>query len=236
MKIGIMQPYFFPYLGYWQLIHAVDTFVILDDVNFIKKGWIHRNNILINGEPGQININISKVSQNKSIRDHELSDDISWKAKMLNTIAHQYKKAPHFHETYALVEKIVNTADTNLSKFLGNSIAMICRHLNIKTKLIMSSSIHPKGELRGEDRIIDICLRENATDYINPIGGVEIYNTTHFEQNGIKLGFIKMQSIKYPQFGENLIPYLSIIDVLMFNSKREITELLIQYNLISPKD
>lgn len=234
MKLGIMQPYFFPYLGYWQLIHAVDTFIILDDVNFIKKGWIHRNNILVNGKASPFNLNISKVSQNKTIRDHELAGDNKWKHKLLNTLKHQYKKAPHFQETYALVTQIIENDESNLSKFLGNSIIKICDYLNIDTKIIRSSSIYPKQELRGQDRIIDICKKEHATDYINPIGGLELYNPAYFEQNKLKLNFIKMQPITYPQLIESFVPHLSIIDVLMFNDIEQSQVLLDKSKMIQP--
>jgi hypothetical protein len=222
MKIGIMQPYFFPYIGYWQLINTVDKFVILDDVNFIKRGWIHRNNIIAQGRPEQINVCIEKSSRNKLIRELSLSEEHNWKIKLIRKIKHTYSKAPYYHDVEKLVSDIILTDARNLSSFLFNSICNIAELLDIRAELVPSSSIYPKGELKGQERIIDICVREGADVYINPIGGKLLYNKDRFRESNLELNFIQMND-------DN--PSSSILDVLMKNTLQDISLMMERYKL-----
>lgn len=232
MKLAIMQPYFMPYLGYWQLINAVDRFIILDDVNFIKKGWIHRNNILTNRQPKQINVTINKASQNKNINDLYLVNEDNWKYKIVNQIKNSYSKSPFLKERLDLIEEIIFSKEENLSLFLYYGLKKINDLFENKTEIISTSSYYKKNGLKGQDRIIDICKKEQINTYINPIGGQELYSRETFKDNGIELKFIKMEEIYYSQFNNEFIPNLSIIDVLMFNSLEEINTLLNKYKLV----
>ena len=238
MKIAIMQPYVFPYLGYFQMINAVDKFVLLDDVNFIKKGWINRNQLLLNKQPYKITLPIIKASQNKLISELEINPEEVWRTKLLTTLQMAYKKAPYFSEVYPLLERILNYKEMNLSKFLHHNLSCFCNYLGIQTEMVPTSSIYPKNDLRGEDRIIDICNQEGATTYINAIGGQELYGFDKFKAKNIELNFIEMDGdLNYTQFPKmDFVPYLSIIDVTMFNSVEDTLDLLTKYTLNNSKD
>ena len=219
-KIAIMQPYFFPYLGYWQLIKSVDKFIILDDVNFTKKSWVHRNNIISHENPEQINLCIRKASQNKFIKDLFLSEEHNWKNKLIKTIKLAYCKSLRYEEVIPTLEEVILNKETNLSEYLFYSIEKICKLLNINTVIMPSSSKYPKRDLTGQERIIDICLREKANAYINPMGGVSLYSKQNFKNSGILLNFIETK--KGP----------SIIDHLMNYEDDRIQKNLNQYGLI----
>lgn len=228
MKIAIMQPYFFPYLGYWQLIESVDKFVIFDDVNFIKKGWINRNRILLQGKDHLITLPIAKASQNKLINQLEIVES----KNILSTIDLAYKKAPYYNSVMPLIENIMNYSKANLVDFLANQFNLISAYLGIKTEFVMSSSLNKDNDLKGQDKILDICKILGCTQYVNAIGGMELYKKDAFLENGIDLKFIKMDSIEYPQFKNDFISNLSIIDVMMFNSPEQIMKMLGCYELV----
>lgn len=229
MKVGIMQPYFMPYIGYWQLIKAVDKYVIYDDVNYIKGGWINRNNILVNGNKKLFSISLNEASQNKLINKISISDDF---VKFRKTIAMAYSKAPYYDEIINLIDKIIDFPKENLASFIGNSISLICNHLSIKTVLLMSSSIEKDNTLKAQNKILEICSILNANQYINAIGGQDLYDKGTFQDKGIQLNFLRPEEIKYKQFRNPFVPNLSMIDVLMFNSADEINVMLDRYTLI----
>ncbi len=233
VKVSIEQPYFFPYLGYFQIINYMDKYVIYDDVNYIKRGWVNRNFILTNGSAQRINLPIKDASQNKLFSESEIVNDQHWKPKFLKTIQMSYSKAPFFKDVYPVIERIINFEDTNLVSFLHNSFVELCGYMNIRTELILSSSIDKDGALTGEARIIDICKGLNADAYYNTIGGIDLYHHDCFSENGLRLHFMKMnEDLTYKQFNDTFIPNLSIIDVLMFNSKEEMENLLTQFTII----
>ena len=232
MKIGIMQPYLFPYIGYFQLINAVDKFVLLDDVNYINRGWINRNRILVNGEAQLLTIPLQDASQNKLIKDIDIHFDIHWKEKLLKTIAFSYKKAPYFNEVFPMIEAIIGYEEHNLSLYIHNSLIQICEYVGIITMIEPSSSKYLNGHLKADDKIIDICVQEKALHYINPIGGTELYDELKFLNFEIKLNFIKSEMIYYKQFKNDFVPWLSILDVLMFNSKLQTNEMLTKFLLL----
>jgi hypothetical protein len=232
MRVAIMQPYFLPYIGYFQLINAVDNFVIYDDVNFIKRGWINRNTIMVNKQSFLFSIPLISASQNNKIYEITISEDVNWKSNLLKTIELSYKKAPYFSDIYPLLNKIIGHKETNLSRFILFSLKEICNYLSIGTLFMISSEIDKNNSLNGQDKIIEICKKVNAESYINPIGGIELYNVKDFTVNNISLNFIKSNVIVYPHLHEVFVPNLSILDVLMFNSKNELKNLLNQYQLI----
>jgi hypothetical protein len=231
MKLAIMQPYFFPYIGYFQLIAAVDKFVIYDDVNFINRGWINRNNILINGKAGLISVPLNGASQNKRIKDIAPVLDQKWRITLLKTIEQNYIKAPFFDVVYPMLVKVIYADASTISEFNYTRIKSVCEYLGITTSLIPSSEIYANRELKGQYRIMDICKKENAQHYINPIGGMELYNREVFRKEGISLNFIKSELPPYKQFTDNFTPALSIIDVLMFCGSDEIKVQLNRFRL-----
>ena len=224
-----MQPYLFPYLGYYQLINAVDTFVIYDDVNFIKQGWINRNRILLNGTDYMINVIVKGASSFKKINELEVSGD---KNKFIATIKHAYRKAPYFTEVYPMLANVLAYNETNLAGYLTYTILTTTEFLGINVPIVISSEIVKDSALKGEERVIDICKQLNATHYINAIGGQELYSKEKFAENGLKLDFIKSKPVVYSQFKNQFVPWLSIIDVMMFNSLEAINKMLDQYELV----
>jgi len=218
-----------PYIGYWQLIKCVDKYVIYDDVNYINRGWINRNNILVNGKKQLFSISLNGASQNKLINAISISDDF---VKFRKTIAMAYSKAPYYYDISSLINKIIGFPKDNLANFIGNSIELVCDYLDIKTRLIMSSSIEKNNSLKAQDKILDICSILKADTYINAIGGQELYKKEDFAKEGIRLDFIKSKYIEYPQFKNEFVPWLSIIDVMMFNSVGEISFMLDKYDLV----
>ena len=229
MTLGIMQPYFMPYIGYWQLMAAVDTYVIYDDVNYIKKGWINRNNILVNNDKQMFTISLNGASQNKLINEITIADDFT---KLRKTIHMAYHKAPYYNEVVALLDKIFSYQSCNLADFIANSIELVCQYLDIQTKIIMSSDIEKDNSLKGQDKILEICKLLNADTYYNAIGGQELYDKSVFEKENIKLCFLKSDIPEYSQYKNAFVPGLSIIDVLMFNSPIEVKQMLTNYKLI----
>jgi hypothetical protein len=232
MKIAIMQPYFMPYIGYFQLINAVDKFVIYDDVNYINRGWVNRNKVLINGKSSMITVPLKEASQNKLINEIEVYSNEKWKQKMLKTIELAYKKAPHLNLVYPLLNKIINNNAATISEFNFTGIKAICDYLGITTSLVSSSEMYANNKLKGQYRILDICIREKANHYINPTGGMELYSNEVFSKEGISLSFIISELRPYKQFKNEFIPALSLIDVMMFNSTEEVNKMLNQYQLI----
>lgn len=231
MKIGIMQPYFFPYIGYWQLMAAVDKYVIYDDVNYIKGGWINRNRILINGQPSYFNLPLIGASPNKLINEVEVNIDERLVQKNLRAIHGAYAKAPYYQEIYPLIEEILTYNETNLAKFLAHQFMVIADYLDIKTKFIMSSSLAKNNELRAQNKVIHICKLLGGAEYYNAIGGQELYDYESFKESGLKLSFVQTEKIAYQQYKNEFCSNLSIIDVLMFNSREEVKEMLKKYIL-----
>lgn len=224
-----MQPYLFPYLGYWQLIHAVESYGIYDDVNYFKQGYINRNTIILNGQAQRFTLELIGASQNKLINQIEVGNNSEM---LLTQFRHAYAKAPHFNEVFPLLEKILRFPEKNLAKFIGNSIQKIADYLQLDTRIFYTSDYVKNDSLRGEEKVIHMCELFGATHYINAIGGQELYSKESFLDHGITLNFISMNHIEYPQFDLDFIPNLSIVDVMMFNSISEIHTLLDAYTLV----
>ena len=232
MKVGIMQPYFMPYIGYFQLINAVDTFVIYDNIQYTKKGWINRNRILENGKDTFITLPLSKGSDFLNVKERRLAVDFKQtKGKLLNKIKASYNKAPQFNTIYALVNDCLNYENDNLFEFILYSLKNVNSYLSIQTNLVISSTLPINHELKNRDKVIAICKALRTTEYINPSGGKELYNVEDFKENSIDLKFIQSQPIQYKQFTNEFVPWLSIIDILMFNDLDEIKKMLNQFNL-----
>ncbi|HAH32834.1 MAG TPA: hypothetical protein DCL44_11030 [Elusimicrobia bacterium] len=227
MKVAIMQPYFFPYIGYFQLMNAVDKFIIYDNIEFTKKGWINRNRIMINGKDFYITLPLKKDSDFLDVKDRYLADIWSVdKEKMLNRITGAYRKAPHFSTVYPMIEKCIIFEDNNLFKFIFNSLTAIKEYLGIQTSFVVSSTVPIDHALRAQEKVIAICKAMKADAYLNPIGGLQLYNLKDFKTEGIDLHFIKSTECPYKQYSNDFVPWLSIIDVMMFNTKEKIREYL----------
>ncbi|WP_026494405.1 WbqC family protein [Butyrivibrio sp. WCD3002] len=238
MKLGVMQPYFLPYIGYWQLINAVDEYVLVDNLNYIKNGFVNRNFIIMNGEPFRFGISVKKASQNKFINEHIHGMTESEVNKLLETLRTAYAKAPYFEETYNHVRGILEFGLTpegrNLADFLIYSIRVTADKLGIKTPILRSSTeVKLDGEYRKEKLVVAYCKKRNADEYYNAIGGTKLYFQNYFRENDISLKFVKTnEELRYKQFTDDFVPSLSILDVMMFNSPEQIKDLLGQFTLI----
>ncbi len=228
-----MQPYFFPYIGYWQLIEAVDTFVVYDHIKFTRKGWFNRNNILLNGKKTLFTIPLKKDSDYLDVVDRMLSEDSAKQInKIIAQIEHGYKKAPYFNDVFPWVKDIFSSSEKNLFYYIYNSIQSITKYLEIDTKIIISSTLDIDDQLKSEEEVIAINKILHADRYINAIGGQKLYDKDRFFAEGITLNFLDTEIVEYKQFNIEFVPYLSIIDIMMFNSKDEIKEMLSKYTLI----
>ena len=228
MKLALMQPYLFPYLGYFQLIRAVDAFVVYDDVNYIKGGWINRNYILANGDRQLITLPLQGASPNKLINQVE----VGGQHKILQSIRHAYGKAPQYSTVFPLIEDILMQSEKNLARFLDYQLWRICDYLGLHPKWHISSGLQKDNELRGQDKVLAICEKLGATHYINVPGGRSLYDQQSFAARGMQLSFIQPKAVSYRQFGKEFVPNLSIIDVMMFNDREQCAGLLEEYDLV----
>lgn len=226
---AIMQPYFFPYIGYYQLVYEVEKFVFLDDVNFIKKGYINRNAILLQGQRYEFSVPVSKVSQNRHINDHNYTGEFE---QFLSLIERGYKKAPFFSDVFPIIQSVALAPNQNVAKKNADSITSIFSYLNIYKDFSFASDNNLDGEYKGQERILALCQKLGINRYRNAIGGRELYDLESFNKNGIELKFIETQLKAYKQGAADFVPYLSMIDILMHCNKEEVIDLLNKYSLV----
>ncbi|MGB4205606.1 MAG: WbqC family protein [Bacteroidales bacterium] len=234
MKLAIMQPYFMPYIGYFQLINTVDKFVVYDNIKFTKKGWINRNRILNGSKDEMFSIPIKKDSDYLDIFERSLASDyLEQNKKTLRKIENYYRKAPQFQNVFPLIESVfLYQEHNNLFEFIVNSIQQINNYLEIGTEIIVSSTVNIDHYLKSQAKVIAICQELKASQYINAIGGQDLYKKEDFAIVDIELKFLKTFPIEYKQFNNNFVPWLSIIDILMFNSVDEVNNMLDKFELI----
>lgn len=235
MKIAIMQPYFFPYIGQFQLINAVDRFILADDVQYIRHGWINRNRVLkpVDGEY-YIIMPLEKHSTYTQIRNIKVVGGFEWKQRILRQVEHYRKKSPFYKPVYELLSYCFHSDDdTSIARLNGGYLKAVCDYLGIHFKVEISSEIGVSVEdvIDKEDRVFKMCRKLNATEYINPPGGMELYNKESFAKQGLRLSFLKPDPIEYDQFRKGFEPGLSIIDVMMFNSPADIRLMLSKFQL-----
>lgn len=216
MRVAIMQPYFFPYIGYFQLMAAVDLFIVYDNIKYTKKGWINRNRMLQGGQDVMFSLPLRSDSDALDVRERTLASDFN-RSKLLNQLRGAYSHAPHFAEVFPMVERAVRFEDQNLFGYLHHALTVTSSALGLQTPLRVSSTIDIDHTLRSQDKVIALAKAVGASTYVNPIGGLELYDRQSFEDHGLKLQFTRSKPLEYPQFGVPFVPWLSIIDVLMFN-------------------
>jgi hypothetical protein len=235
--IGVMQPYLFPYLGYFQLIATSDAFVLCDDLQYVKGSWINRNRVLCDGQPKLISFPLKKAGHLATIRERWLCDDFHREAAaLLRRLAHLYQRAPHREEVMPLIKRILEHPERNLAAFNEQSIRALCEHLGIDTPICRASDLGLAPELEMQERVIQTVEKLHGKLYINPIGGMDLYCPAAFRARGLQLRFLQMNEFRYPQFKEPFVPGLSIIDVLMFNSRDEVRDMLERFSLLNGKE
>lgn len=232
-KIAIMQPYFLPYIGYWQMLHAVDTFVLYDDVTYIKKGWINRNRILVNGEPWTFTVPLKNASQNVLIKDLVVADGIGvWCTRMLKTLERSYSNAPFYAEAMPLLQACFSSPSSYMTDWIEGSFEAIGSYLKTPFRMVRSSRIDYNRELKGQDKILELCRILRADMYINAIGGMSLYDAEAFTRQNITLKFIQAMPVEYEQMNATFVPWLSMIDVMMFNRTEVVREMLDRSTLL----
>jgi WbqC-like protein family len=231
--VAVMQPYFFPYIGYFQLIAASDIFVFHDDVQYIKSGWVNRNQILKEGRRCWITFPVLKAPHQCRINQRSYQGDHKIRSRLLRSIETAYRKAPRFREIYPLLLDIMNFEDTNVAAFNRNLNRKILEYLGVRTPFVQSSQLAKDDSLKGQDRVIEICRRLGASQYLNPIGGRNLYQADRFSSADLQLRFLEpqMRSACDPA----LSPPLSIIDSLMRSSDEAVAAALNDYRLIDPR-
>ncbi len=233
MAVAIMQPYFFPYLGYFQLVQAVDHFVLYDDVMFIKKGWINRNRIWMQGQDFMFTIPLQKQSQNKTIRESNVAWNTEFPSKFLVQLRSAYKKAPHVDAIMTLIEGVLAEKPISLADLAGNSIQATWNYLGLTKNFYFSSELSVSADLGRAERLIEITKSFGESVYINAANGKELYTKPSFAQNGIDLKFIQCELPYYAQGnGGAFLAGLSMIDVLMWNDVQNVRDLLTSYVLV----
>lgn len=223
MQLAIMQPYFLPYIGYFQLIAAVDLFVVYDRTKYTKKGWINRNRMLVNGADAMFSLPLKKDHDALDVVDRTLSADFD-RTRLCQQIRGAYGRAPCFADTFPLVERIVQHPDNNLFGYIHHSLLALCRHLDIATEIRVSSTVAIPEDAKGQDKVLALCSALGASTYRNAIGGLELYNGQDFRRAGVTLQFVRARPWEYAQFGQPFVPWLSILDVLMFNPLEQVRE------------
>ncbi|CAJ7486444.1 WbnG [Burkholderia pseudomallei] len=226
MRLAIMQPYLFPYLGYFQLAASVDRFVFYDDVGYIKNGWINRNRILLGGGSHYLTVPLSGASSSQRIRDVRVRPQECWMPKLLEQLRHAYVRAPQYASVSRFVERILSTNTNSIAQLAVQSVAETCAYLGIDTEFVPTSTTYGNDGLKGLTRVIDICRRERAGVYVNAPGGRALYDPASFAYAGVELAFIAPLLRPYPQFGAPFVSGLSIVDVMMFNRAESIRTML----------
>lgn len=213
VKVGIMQPYFFPYIGYFQLIAYCDVFILYDDVEYTKRGWITRNRIQDSGNVRTFSLSLRRDDDDKRIAERVLADDFD-RLKLIRRLEAPYKRAPYFHEMSGLVGEAVRNPGNNLYEFLESAIALTMAGIKITTPILRSSLVLSNASLRGQERVLALCSEVGATTYVNPIGGTTLYSANDFKSRGFGLEFLRSNLTPYPQGSKVFEPAMSIIDVI----------------------
>lgn len=220
-----MQPYFFPYVGYFQLISAVDVFIVYDNIKYTKKGWINRNRYLSNGASSLFTVPVAGASDALDIRERQVAASFD-RDQMLHRIRAAYHKAPHRDRVMELFERCVRRTEPNLFHYIDTSIRDVCATAEIRTPFIVSSTLDIDPALQAQAKVLAICNAVGATEYLNPIGGRELYDSASFASRGVSLFFLQTRPEPYDQGSSPFVPFLSILDVLMFNDAPAIRRLL----------
>lgn len=229
-----MQPYFFPYVGYFQLLMATDVFVFFDDVNFIKRGYIQRNSILQDGKSVRFSVPLHKPSQNQLINETRIKEELfdDWKKKFLRQLQHCYAKTPFYEEVINVVRKVLGAKVDSIAELAIRSIKEVCEYLGTEKDFKKSSEVDYDRRDTAEAKVLNICKQLGATGYINPLGGAALYREEAFTAESILLKFQKPVLEPYAQMSTEFVPALSILDLLFNLSPEQVKTEMEKINLI----
>jgi hypothetical protein len=232
-RLIIMQPYTFPYIGYFHLIEAGSLIVFFDDVNYIKRGWINRNKILLNNKEYLFTVPVVHGSQNRLINQTLPFVSTGWKDSFYKTLSHAYRKAPYFSDVADKVMSVLETPHSDIADLAIKSIVAVYEYLGRRIEYTKSSlcAAGTRG-MENADRLIEITKALGFAHYGNASGGVSLYDKDYFRSRGVELNFIKSNYIEYKQYKKNgFVPWLSIIDVIMFNDRDRVVDFFSQYTI-----
>jgi hypothetical protein len=225
-RVAIMQPYFFPYIGYFQLMACCDTFVLHDDVQYIKEGWVNRNRILVNGRAEWLTLPVEYASHSLPISQRHYVAGEGWRKKLLRRLEGAYRHAPNYSSTMALLDRSLSNEECNVAAFNANALREIANAVGARVVILESSSLEKDNSTHGAERVAAICSALGATTYINPVGGAHLYSESFFNQRGLNLEFLRPRLEVYAQGNTPFVPSLSIIDVLMFNDFSSVARMM----------
>jgi hypothetical protein len=223
---AVMQPYFFPYIGYFQLMSQCDTFVVFDDVQYVDHRWMNRNRILLNGKSAWLTYPVERGPLAGSIRDRLYVARDQDRLDVLNKLHEAYRRAPNYEPVRALVQSCLDFESRSVSAFNANLLEAVARAIGLRSTMKFASDFGIDPSLRGEDRVLAVCAALGAREYVNSIGGVSLYSSENFDRRGVTLRFLKGEAVQYRQFGAEFVPSLSIIDALMFTDESELADML----------
>ena len=235
-KVGIMQPYLFPYLGYFQLIQATDKWVVFDDIQFSKKSWVNRNRILHPEESKEwqfFTLPLSKYSLGTNINELRINSKIKWKEQFFGKLTHYKNKAPFYNETIAFLQATLSFETESVSDFIAHCLNETCNYLSIPySPIIFSSMSMSKNNIYDSgDWALQISKYLGASEYINPVAGEKIFNVNKFNDHKIKLTLLTSDLKNYSQKRKDFCSSLSIIDIMMWNNLADIKHMLSLYSL-----
>ncbi|WP_107942070.1 WbqC family protein [Metasolibacillus fluoroglycofenilyticus] len=236
MKVAIMQPYFFPYLGYFSLIKNTDQFILFDTVQYMRHGWIERNRILKPQEGWQyVQAPLMKHSKSTSIKDIQIKNEDNWKERIIRQLEHYKKKAPYYNEVISVVRLALELDTDSIVKLNENILKVVCAYIGIdlSVKVFSEMDITIKKVHAPDEWALNICESLGGIqEYWNPQGGIEFFNRKKYSDAGLTINFLKINLESYSQKRRAFEAGLSIIDVMMFNSPEEIRKMLDNYELI----
>ena len=234
MKLGIMQPYFLPYIGYFQLLKEVDQFILLDEVQYIRHGWIERNRIL---KPSRddwqyIKVPLLKHERETLIKDIRIDNSKDWRRTMMAQVMHYRKGNPRYKSATELLEKALDIDTDSITQLNAHSLKVFALALGITTPIHIYSEMNLQIEevVSAGDWALNISQSLGANGYINPINGKELFHHKSFAEAGSRLQFLQANEVKYSQRNNEFIPYLSIVDMVLNTS--ELNEIIVDFTLL----
>lgn len=230
MRAAIMQPYFFPYIGYFQLMAAVDVFVFLDDVQYINRGWVNRNRICIDSQARWLTLPVIKAAREAAINQRRYLLNTLSINRVLAMVDAACRSLPAYREFRPKIDRLINFADDNVAAYNIHHLVKLARALGVRCEFATSSALDPGRSARGAARLIELCRRVGATKYINAIGGTGLYDPAEFSAYGLHLLFLRTRAVPVAVSGGAC--HLSIIDGLMRNSLRGCQGCLPRYELL----
>ena len=232
MIAALMQPYFFPYIGYFSLMAAVDVFIAYDNVQYTRPGWINRNRILRDGAPEWWTAVVADAPHTLDINQRHYRDWSVQRRKLLDLLAQRYRRAPERDSGFALIEEALSSDEDNVARCNTQVLTVLARALGLGCRIAYASGIAGAVGARGVDRVLGFCAATGATTYVNSPGGMALYRDADFRAQGIALRFVKPEPDDYPQAGQPFVPWLSIVDALMFLPVDQVARRVRQFRLV----